>query len=329
MARKSACERDLETVEREPRFMKVSLAARMLFILLMRLARDHGDGSSLHFGSRLGFKFGSLNAVASWLRIAETEFETELRNLAETGLLDITEDSISVCAELGAYDRRAAAARKNGKNGGRPRKNALAQGQGWMPLPLKGGLDGAPPRETQETEIVTHEETQLGSGEDVGTTTSISERESSSTGEPPWVSLGRELAAILHLDPAGRHNFRIVKSWLEAGASAQWLRDVFIEVMNRKNPPPVPSFSYLGKVISQRLGKISAQPMEPIFARAITAEQKARAQELDQIHNRWKNEGFVAPFPPKRAEWVFGEVSDRARWLLYRTKGPAVFRQVA
>lgn len=334
MARKCACEKLFEYVEREPRFTRVGLAARMLFISIMRLITEHGDGMAISFGSDFGFKFGSLNAVASWLRISETEFETELLNLTETGLLKLDSNSISRSLELSPAERRAAIARENGrKSRGRPPKNAQPLEQRWMALPIAGGLQSGGVGETQETESETQAKPELEIVPSAGSTTSsFSERESSTdhaTDEAPWVSLGRELASILQLDPNGKHRFDIVKGWLEAGAGVVWLKDVFREVMARKSPPPHPSFSYLDKVIRPRLRISVARSSEPEAASPQTDEQRVRSQEWSGIYARWEKEGFTGPVPPKRKDWIFGEVGDRARWLLYRTMGPAAFRQAA
>lgn len=327
MARKCACERLLDLVEHQPQFMRAGLAGTMVFIKLVRMMTRFGDGSSL----RLGFVFGSWKEVADWARIPETELETQLENLKLCGIVDFDGASVSISETLVPRDRRAEAARLNGGKGGRPRKNGPAPHQREFLYPYEGGLSevSAAPAETK-TE--TQRGTQLETGTGGGTTTSFSERESSSESnrtDPPWVLLGRDLAAILHLDPDGRHRFDIVKGWLEAGASSAMLKEVFREVMARKSPPPHPSFSYLDKVIRPRLRTSVATSSGPEVASPMTVEQHKRAAEWDAIYTRWKKEGFHGVQAPKRKDWIFGEVGDRSRWLLYPTMGPAAFRQAA
>lgn len=327
MARKCACERLLDLVEHQPQFMRAGLAGAMVFIKLVRMMTRFGDGSSL----RLGFVFGSWKEVADWARIPETELETQLQNLKLCGIVDFDGASVSISETLVPRDRRAEAARINGGKGGRPRKNGPAPHQREFLYPYEGGLSEASAH-SAETKIETQHETQAGAAAESGSTTSFSERESSSESnrtDPPWVLLGRELAAILHLDPNGKYRFDIVKGWLEAGATSAWLAEVFREVMARKSPPPHPSFSYLDKVIRPRLRANVASSLAPEVASPMTVEQRNRAAEWDAIYGRWQKEGFHGVQIPKRKDWIFGEVGDRSRWLLYPTMGPAAFRQAA
>jgi hypothetical protein len=325
MARSCACEKLLDTIEHDPRFLLAGPAASMIWLKLVRIMARVGDPLVLSLGS----VFGSWNEVAFGLRVSETELQTHLETLAARDLVLMREDGLTLPDWIGIRDRRADAARANGRKGGRPPKNAPVQGQTSMMLPIAGGAE----RKPTETKIETQPETQSISSVDAACTTTFFKEKvievSSSTSEPVWVSLGRELASLLRLDPNDRHRFNIVKSWLDAGATAEWLRDVFTEVMSRRTPPASPSFAYLDKVIRPKLRNELGVSREPQVARALTPEQQRRRIEWDAIYDRWISEGARGPKIPDRRTWIYGEFGDRARWLLYRSKGAAAFREAA
>jgi len=323
MARRSASEKLLDLVETDPRFLLAGPAASMIFIRLVRLMARLGDASVL----RLGFVFGSWNEVAFGLRVTETELETHLQTLALRGIIERDDVSLTLPEWIGLRDRRAEAARENGKKGGRPRKNAPVPGQGWMPLPIAGGGSGAPATETQETEYETQSETlsqaRLLSLENQST----EERE-----ENDVLVLLKELVELGALHPKEAGNREVASGWLQRGATLPALRQAFLAATRRSRAPRLAPIGYFTRIVEDLLA-------QPIAAPAAAEDQTtgpedptiaALKAESDAMWARYRDkEGANGPCPPPRGRWLAGEVEDANLWRAYIIEGRAVFKRAA
>lgn len=322
MARKSACEKLLDLVDTHPRFLLAGPAASMVFIRLVRLMAQLGDASVL----RLGFVFGSWKEVAFGLRISETELETHLETLAQRGVIDRDETSLTLPDWLGLRDRRAEAARENGKKGGRPRKNAADPRQANILYPLAGGAPGAPGSETRETESETQAET-LSRGRPLSLEDSSSEERE----DAAVLVLLRELAeaGALHQREAG--NREAARRWLERGATAAGLREAFMASLRRAKPPRLAPISYFDRLAEDLLARPAAalMPARP----AEQPEDPATAELRRESRAMWKRytdrEGGTGPCPPSMGRWLAGEVENAAAWRAYITEGRSAFQRAA
>lgn len=324
MARRSASEKLLDLVETDPRFLLAGPAASMIFIRLVRLMARLGDASVL----RLGFVFGSWNEVAFGLRVTETELETHLQTLAYRGILERDDASLTLPEWIGLRDRRAEAARENGKKGGRPRKNAPVPGQGWMPLPIVGGASTTVATETQETKSETQSET-LSRGRLLSQENQSSEERE----EDDVLVLLKELVELGALHPKEVGNIEVAGGWLQRGATLPALRQAFLAATRRSRAPRLAPIGYFTRIVEDLLAQAPTAPAAPAEARAAQQEDPAVAAlkaESDAMWARYRDtEGATGPCPPPRGRWLAGEVEDANLWRAYIAKGRAVFQRAA
>lgn len=321
MARRSASEKLLDLVETDPRFLLAGPAASMIFIRLVRLMARLGDASVL----RLGFVFGSWNEVAFGLRVTETELETHLQTLAQRGIIERDDTSLTLPEWIGLRDRRAEAARENGKKGGRPRKNAPVPGQGWMPLPIVGGASNAPGAETQETESETRSET-------LSRARLLSpEKESSEEREEAAVLvLLKELVELGALHPKEAGNLDVAGGWLTRGATLPALREAFLAATRRSRAPRLAPIGYFTRIVEDLLAEAPAAPAEARAAQPEDPGIAALKAESDAMWARYRDiEGATGPCPPPRGRWLTGEVEDAHLWRAYITQGRDAFQHAA
>ncbi|WP_459676149.1 hypothetical protein [Acidisoma sp. 7E03] len=295
----------------------------MVFIRLVRLMAQLGDASVL----RLGFVFGSWKEVAFGLRISETELETHLETLAQRGIIERDETSLTLPDWLGLRDRRAEAARENGKKGGRPRKNAADPRQANILYPLAGGVPGAPGSETQETETETQAET-LSRGRPLSPEDSSSEERE----EAAVLALLRELAeaGALHQREAG--NREAARRWLERGATAVGLREAFMASLRRAKPPRLAPISYFDRLSEDLLARPTAAPATASRP-AEQPEDPATAELRRENNAMWRRfvdlEQRNGPCPPSMGRWLAGEVENADTWRAYITEGRSAFQSAA
>jgi hypothetical protein len=320
MARRCACEKLLELVERDPRFLLAGPAARMVFIDLVRLMARLGDSRVL----QLGFVFGSWSELAFGLRISETELETHLETLCRRGIIERTEDSLTVPEQIMPRDRRADAARENGKLGGRPRKNAADPRQTNILLPIAGNGDAAASAKTQETKLETHAETlsraRLLSPED---------RNSKKREETGVSVLVAELIEVGALAPSAAENHRGCEAWLMTGLSLGELREAFMATTRRAKAPRCAPIGYFTRIAEDIAGQRAAAPSPAATPSAdIDPEREEARRTLAAIWDRYRNDGCAGPCPPGSVERLT-ESADHDLWLRYAAEGARVFRDAA
>jgi hypothetical protein len=322
MARRSASEKLLDLIETDPRFLLAGPAASMIFIRLVRLMARLGDASVL----RLGFVFGSWNEVAFGLRITETELETHLQTLAQRGIIERDEGSLTLPEWIGLRDRRAEAARENGKKGGRPRKNAPVPGQGWMPLPIAGWASTTQAEETRETEYETQSETLS-----QARLLSLKNQTSEEREENDVLVLLKELVELGALHPKEAGNREVASGWLQRGATLPALRQAFLAATRRSRAPRLAPIGYFTRIVEDLLAQSMALPA--LNERTVPPEDPTVAAlkaESDAMWARYRDtEGATGPCPPPRGRWLAGEVEDAHLWRAYITEGRAVFQRAA
>ena len=259
MARRCACDRLWEQLERDVRLRTLPMAAQYLWLRLMRLALETADGVLL-LGSELGFRTALAVAVSQ----SETEVETAFAILEARGLAIRDGDTVRM-PEAADGVARGASARANGARGGRPRRGETPEqararrAQGSLMLPVPGSL-----AKTQETEA----ETQTGE-----TAPPTSSRESKTLTSPvspsparetDWVSLGQECAELAQLDPMRGYDYRPLQGWLTAGAAPELIREVIGEVVKGLRPGQrIVSFKYFDAAMQRALeaGRVARKPI--------------------------------------------------------------------
>lgn len=289
MARSCRCEAMTQAMRTDPRFMELGLATRGLFLLLVDLIGRHGDGQRLP----LCAAFGSARRIALWFGVSETELETEARALSGAGLLIMETDAWSLPDSVGGYSfRRAAQARINGNQGGRPRKApgpAADRRQRHMPLvrTIEGGLDMD--RKTEAARVPTTSST----GNTVRTEVASTARETD------FVGLGAQVAEIIGLDPArGAHSFGQVRNWLDMGASPDMILDVAYQVAHRKSRPRVIQFGYLTHAIRDAIEADRQVNPSPAPAEVVNAGDERFLAAMRE----WSDNGRLG-IPPRRADF--------------------------
>jgi hypothetical protein len=276
MSRRCLCSKLIEAVRGDPRLVTLPLAARMAFILLAEAAARAPEPGAIPFTSAA--------RVSLLVSCAETEAETLLETLETEALIRIEAGAIRVpiVAEAAA---RTAAARENGRNGGRPRKGEsreayLARRQAHLPLPIAGGAAA----ETQETEGVKAH---------ARATTTTLPVESGCRGDVspdpardpyPHVALGVELEALASLDGArGGFDYRPVQAWLNAGIAAETIRDAIEARCGQPGYEPrnIRTFKYFDQVVIAAHKRLSYAPAAP---KPMTAEEReADRREWDRL----------------------------------------------
>ena len=268
MGRRCACDGLLETARSDLRLRAIPAAARWLWLML---ADQLGRVPETRVSSAI-----ELSLMVS---IAETEAETHLKTLLETGLILRRADGT-----LALPDAPEAPSRRG--IGGRPRKTDTKESYRarQRELRLLGVHDGGV--KTRETQGETH-------GEPPAACLAASlEGEASKQAEPrapSFAELGEELAELAGLDPArGGYDFAVVKDWVGRGATADMLRQVVAQVAARPSYAAPRSLRYFGAAVADAL-------------RDAVPRVRSPAEEALRIRNdklaAWINGGQEGPCP--------------------------------
>lgn len=257
MGRRCHCDTLFRRLEEDVRLRTLPMAAQMLWLRLMRLAAGTaGFDGVLRFGSEFGF----LVAVSLAVSCAETEIEPALAALERRGLVERIGDDALRLPDAEPAAARSEAARINGLRGGRPRRGetpeaARERRQGSLMLPMAGGA-----AETQETKTEPGGESLRAAAKPIA----IEAKQAAVRETPEWVSLGHEIAELIGLDPArGHHSALPVKGWMEAGASAELIRDV-VRARVASASAPIRSIGYFRNAVMEAMERaVPPEPVEP------------------------------------------------------------------
>lgn len=273
MSRRCFCERLMRRMEDDVRLRTLPMAAQLLWLKLMRLVANSAEPGIL----RLGSDFGFLQSVSLAVSHAETEVETALAALERRGLVERMEaEGALVLPDAVDGGKRVEAARSNGLRGGRPRKDEtrdayLARRQGRLMMPIEGGKADVP-----ETQAKPKPESSCVAAKP------LEEKEGKQAAREAegWVSVGNALAEIAGMDPVrGGFNVMPAKGWMEAGASADLLREVFRKVVARPSYP---------KAGARSLMYFNDAVREAIATGASGAAPAADADPYAEIDKRWR-----------------------------------------
>jgi hypothetical protein len=191
----------------------------------------------------------------------ETETETHVETLLETGLLVREADGALAVPLPASTSRRSVAAQGNGRLGGRPRRGETAEqarlrrAQTSLMMPISGG--GA---ETQET----HGETSLAGAKAAAAIEIESKQQQQETQQADIGELGAELAEIAGLDPVrGTYDFRPVMDWRGQGIGDALLRQVVAEVAARPGYRVPQTLGYFRRPVADAVaaGRTVARPL--------------------------------------------------------------------
>lgn len=278
MARRCLCARLLAALRDDPRLATLSLSARMLFLLVAEAAARAPEHGILPFADP--------RRVALLVSCPATEAETGLETLLAEGLIRVEGGGLAVPLLLEAATR-SEIARRNGSNGGRPRKGEtreqyLARRQGEMLLPI-----AAPPAEkptgTEAAEPAREPPTGTGESESPPGGGDDRAREI-----PAWVSLGIELAELAGMDGArGGFDYRPVQAWLSAGHPPAVIRDAVVRAVGRPSYRPGRAYSlkFFDAAVAQAAAEAKAR--QAAAPRALTSEERrAEAEAFEAIERR-------------------------------------------
>lgn len=268
MGRKCDCSALLDAARNDLRLRAVPAAARWLWLMLA--------DQLLRFPET---RISSAAEIALMISLAETDAETHLETLLQTGLLLRRGNGT-----LGVALAEAPSLRRG--IGGRPRKGeteaAYQDRQRSMRL-LGVHQGGAAAAETRETPVETPSRARA-------CLAASAEEEASKQDAPGFAELGGELAEMARLDPArGTYDFAVVKDWLARGATAELLREVVGRVADRWNyrAPERAGLRYFAPMVAEAL---AARPASLSAAdRALRAHNDALAA--------WINAGQIGPRP--------------------------------
>lgn len=278
MSRRCTCSRLLAALRDDPRLATLPLATRMLFLLLAEAAGRAPEPGLLPFRDP--------RRVSLLVSCTETEAETGLETLETEGL--IRRDGAGIAVPLvqdGAT--RSDVARRNGSNGGRPRKGEtreqyLARRQAEMILPIAGGAAGKP-SETQAAKPADPVLVVVEKREPIPSTTT----HSGNARAPEWVSLGTEVAEIAGLDGArGGFDFRPVQAWLNEGIAPDTIRAAVRHCAEWQgyDPRAITSLRYFDKAVRRQDARA---PSPPAPAAPMTpAERESEAAACARIAAR-------------------------------------------
>jgi hypothetical protein len=203
----------------------------------------------------LGFRVGSARDIALMVTMPETEVETHIETLFETGLLIRRDEGVISLPTMPEVSRRAASARENGGIGGRPRRGETADQARerrlrQRELPLMSSLEGGVGK-THETQPETRAENPPRVR---AATASSFASEESKQAAGGFGELGEEIAEMAGLDPArGTYSFGPVKEWLTAGATAELIREVVERIASRASYRAPTSLGYFTKAVREEL----------------------------------------------------------------------------
>jgi hypothetical protein len=235
---------------------------------------------------RFGSEFGFLISVSLAVSCAETELEPALGALERRGLVERTSDGEGLrIPDAEPAAARSEAARINGLRGGRPRRGetpeaARERRQGNLMLPMAGGAG-----ETQETETEPNGESSRTAAKPIA----IEAKQAAVREAEEWVSLGREIADAIGLDPArGHHSALPVKGWMEAGASAELIRRV-VQARVASAKERIRSIGYFRDAVMEAMQRESAPEPAPVSG-------------YEQACREWQRNGAQGA-PPSLAAW--------------------------
>jgi hypothetical protein len=296
MGKRCACDRLLKQLDTDLRLRTLPMAAKMLWLQLMRLAAStQGFDGALRFGSDFGF----LASVALSVSCTETELEPNLAALERRDLVRRGDDGESlVLPEAEPSSAKAEAARINGLKGGRRRAGETLdqrreRRQRELLMPLRGGAE-------------THREPTAEPMGSPTTTTSESisiESGSSAADQPGWVSLGAEIAGMCGFKAkAGRKAFEPVRAWLEAGATPDHIRGVVREIMENRPPRCVTGLGYFTGPVTEAMSE--DRPAHRTAKRAGDGQVSGDPDAYyTEVIRAWEENGRQG-VPMRRSDWA-------------------------
>jgi hypothetical protein len=266
MGRRCACDWLIDAMRTDPRLKVVPAAARWLWLSLAdQLVKLPEPGVFL-----LGSRVGSARDIALMVSMPETDVETQLGTLLETGLIIQRADGVLCLPAVPEPSRRGLAARENGGFGGRPRRGETPEQarerrmrQRELPLMSVHGTDRDKTHET-EPETVPDNPPRVRAA----AASSFADEESKQAAAG-FAELGAELAELAGFDPArGTYNFGPVKEWLLAGATPELLRDVVCRVASRGSYRTPSTLGYFTQAVRDEMkirgaSKPSASTLDP------------------------------------------------------------------
>lgn len=288
MGKRCDCAAVLDAFERDPRLMALPLAARALWLMLVRRMQQLGASALV-----LGSDVPNPAEIAMMVAVSETELETHLAPLLARGLLVRREDGALACALLEAREKRAQTARINGMKGGRPRNDGTPPRQRSMMLAVPGGQSGGAAEPDAKPSAA-------GVGSAAKLSSSFSEKELS---KAELRARGEEAHRIgmLAADAAGLDQVRgtwttgVVADWLARGADEALILDVVREVMARPNAPTPRGLGYFSPAVGARLAERpatpAAAPVDPCLEPADAYNARVEA---------WQRQGCFGPMPQRR-----------------------------
>jgi hypothetical protein len=282
MARSCACDRWLTRAAADMGFRALPALARLLWFDILAAATVATEKGHLRFPCSVS------DAVSRLVSRSETDVESDIAALVELGWLDLDADGRGVALPgVQAAAARVEAARHNGLRGGRPRKGDTPESyrerrQGTLMLPIQGG-----PAETQGTETEPNPESSRTAAKPIA----IEAKQAAVREGDDWVSLGREIAETIGLDPAkGHHSALPVKGWMDAGASADLIREV-VRTKVAKAASPIRTIAYFRDAVMEAL----ARPAPSLGTggrtddeRAIEAWQRNGCQGMPMTGAQWR-----------------------------------------
>lgn len=282
MAKACDCGFILEALERDPRLAYLPLAARMLWLVLVRRMQALGH-SVLLFGSEIPNR----REIAMMVAVPETELETHLAPLLARGLLMAREDGALECPLLAARLKRAETARINGLKGGRPRKDRSPPEQRTLMMGIAGGADGADAKTQREPGAAA-----------VGSVAKLAKpsEEKAKQAELPadWKRICDAAMEAAGFDPVRwQGHCGMVASWWRAGASEALILATIRRVMARTTKVPQ-HFGFFDAAMKEAM-QAEGGAVQPVAGADPQREAKAAAfnAELD----RWVAGGCVGPMP--------------------------------
>ena len=267
MARVSECERMVQLIETDERFLMFDRGVAMVWLMLMRLIRRHGTDGHLRLGSGMGFSFGSMREIALALRIGETELETHLVEFGNRSLVG-RPDAHSLClAPCLMPTARQIAARENGKKGGRTKKNTVPNGQSELgPMVIPGGLSEALQKPSEPKGETQMEPKQAGLTRAGGCLADTKKAKLSSYSDTEKNEIGRAAFEAAGFDVArDKPTWGIVHDWVERGADRDLILGVIAEVLARPNQPKPQTLAYFTKAVLDAIAALPP-PQVPGFA---------------------------------------------------------------
>ena len=261
MSKRCACDRLFRQIDDDNRLRTLPMAAKMLWLSLMRLAASTPGCDGV---LRFGFEFGFLTSVSLAVACAETEVETALASLERRGLVERVEDGTALrLPDAASAAKRSETARINGSKGGRPWKGEELEAyrkrkQGNLMLPIAGGA-----RKTQETQTETQR---------ARTTTTTTTTQSNYSGEVGSSAGARSEAAVLAEElvglvgmpqPVRRKDVAEVAAWLKAGVTADMVRSTVQDCIKRPDCDTTKIFTlryFSGAVSEATKGPASSHP---------------------------------------------------------------------